>query len=59
MDVKQELINELSKLYALQREGKKVKVLIQEYESKLFELCDEEMDAERANVKIPKNGKER
>ena len=41
---KQEIINELSKLYALQREGKKVKALINEYEALLFEQCDDEMD---------------
>ena len=43
---KQEIINELSKLYTLQREGKKVKVLINELEALLFELCDDEMDDE-------------
>jgi hypothetical protein len=40
-----EMLNELSKLYVLQREGKKVKALIRELELELWEKCDEELDA--------------
>lgn len=45
---KSELLNELSKLYTLQREGKKVKTLIRELELELWEKCDEELDAKEA-----------
>jgi len=40
-----EMLNELSKLYVLQREGKRVKSLIRELELELWEKCDEELDA--------------
>jgi len=40
-----EMLNELSKLYVLQREGKKIKSLIRELELELWEKCDEELDA--------------
>lgn len=43
---KQEIINELAKLYALQREGKKVKSLIRELEERLMQVCDDELDSE-------------
>jgi len=56
---KQEIINELSKLYALQAEGKRVRVLIQQYEQRLCEVCDSELDEEKAHAKNPKNGKAR
>ena len=46
---KQEIINELSKLYRLQQEGKKVQRLIQEYEEKLCEAIDCELDAKEAD----------
>jgi len=45
----QEVVNELSKLYRLKAEGQKVDVLINELEAKLCPLCDEKMDAEKAN----------
>lgn len=44
---KQELINELSRLYVLQNEGKKVRTLIQELEEKLIGICDDEIDLEK------------
>jgi hypothetical protein len=40
-----EMLNELSRLYVLQREGKRVKSLIRELELELWEKCDEELDA--------------
>jgi hypothetical protein len=43
---KQEIINELSRLYTLQREGKKVKSLIRQLEEELWEVCDDELDKE-------------
>lgn len=43
---KQEIINELARLYALQKEGKKVKNLIRELEAELWQVCDDELDAE-------------
>ncbi len=43
---KQEILNELAKLYTLQREGKKVKSLIRELETLLWQVCDDELDAE-------------
>ncbi len=43
---KQEVINELSRLYRLQEEGKKVKVLIRELEERLYQITDDELDAE-------------
>lgn len=54
---KQEIINELSKLYCLQREGKKVKALIADLEQQLSDKCDEELDAKAADEKNQKNGK--
>lgn len=48
---KQEVLNELCKLYRLQEEGKKVKVLIAEYEEMLYRLSDEELDAEEDDEK--------
>jgi len=56
---KQEIINELSKLYILQREGKRVKTLIYDLEEKLCEICDDELDTKKVNETNPKNGKER
>jgi len=41
-----EMLNELSKLYVLQREGKKVKSLIRQLEEELWEVCDDELDKE-------------
>lgn len=46
LNTKQEVINELSQLYRLQAEGKKVKSLIAQYEELLFRLTDEELDSE-------------
>jgi hypothetical protein len=46
---KQEIINELSKLYRLQAEGKKVTKLIQEYEEKLCEAIVDELDTEEVD----------
>jgi hypothetical protein len=51
---KQEVINELSKLYRLQQEGKKVGNLIQEYEALLCQVCDNELDAEKNDEKNTK-----
>ena len=42
-----EIINELSKLYRLRNEGKKVESIIKEYEALLYQKCREEMDAEK------------
>ena len=46
MKNKQEIINELARLYRLQEEGKTVRSRINELEEKLCELCDNELDAE-------------
>lgn len=46
IDTKQGVINELSRLYRLQAEGKKVKSLIAQYEELLFRLTDDELDSE-------------
>jgi hypothetical protein len=46
---KQEILNELSKLYTLQREGKKVKSLIRELEEKLMQVCDDELDSKEVD----------
>lgn len=46
---RQEILNELSKLYVLQEQGKKVKTLIAEYEEMLYRLTDEELDSEEAD----------
>jgi predicted transcriptional regulator with HTH domain len=48
---KQEIINELSKLYRLQEEGKKIKNLIQRYEALLCQVCDDELDTETIDEK--------
>lgn len=45
----QEVVNELSRLYRLQNEGKEVSTLINELEGKLMPLCDEKVDTEKAN----------
>lgn len=45
LNTKQEVINELSRLYRLQAEGKKVKSLIAKYEELLFRLTDDELDS--------------
>ena len=42
---RQEIINELYKLYRLKEEGKKVDILIQELEAKLYETSDDDLDA--------------
>ena len=47
----QEVVNELSKLYRLKAEGQKVDTLITSLEPKLFCICDEKMDREKANEK--------
>lgn len=47
----QEAVNELSRLYRLKAEGKKVDTLIAEFEGKLFELCEDKVDAEKAYEK--------
>ena len=52
---KSELLNELSKLYVLQREGKRVKTLTRELEQQLWEKCDEELDAKMDDERIRKN----
>jgi len=44
---RQEILNELFKLYRLQQEGKNVQTLIEDLEEKLFEKCTEELDAEK------------
>ena len=54
---KQEILNELARLYALQREGKKIKSLINVMEHKLWEECDEELDAEETDEENQKNRK--
>lgn len=54
---KQEIINELSKLYCLQKEGKKVKALINELEQQLWDECDDELDAKKVNEKNQTNRK--
>lgn len=46
---KSEVLNELSKLYRLQEEGKKVKSLIAKYEELLSCLTDDELDAKEAD----------
>lgn len=46
---KSEVLNELSKLYRLQEEGKKVKSLIAKLEELLFCLTDDELDAKEAD----------
>jgi predicted transcriptional regulator len=51
---KQEIINELSKLYRLQEEGKKVGKLIQRFEMLLCQVCDDEMDTKKTDEKNPK-----
>lgn len=53
---KQEILNELAKLYCLQREGKKVKALIRELEQKLYEEVDDELDKEIEEKKKVRNG---
>jgi len=47
----QEVVNELSRLYRLKAEGKKVETLITSLEQKLFCVCDKKMDTEKANEK--------
>ena len=42
---KQEILDELARLYALQKEGKKIKSLINVLEYALFEAIDDELDA--------------
>ena len=42
---KQEMIDTLSRLYCLEKEGKKVKALIRKLEQMLWEKCDDELDA--------------
>lgn len=54
---KQEILNELSKLYCLQKEGKKVKALINELEQQLWDKCDEELDAKKVDEENQKNRK--
>lgn len=44
---KQDVINELSRLYVLEREGLKVKSLIREMEQLLMDITDEEIDKEK------------
>lgn len=46
---KSEILNELSKLYILKAEGKKVNVLIAEYEKLLYRLTDEELDSKEVD----------
>ena len=41
---KQQIINELSKLYRLKEEGKKVQPMINSLEAKLREVCEDELD---------------
>ena len=43
---KQEILNELARLYTLQKEGKKVKSLIRQLEEQLWQVTDDELDAE-------------
>jgi len=57
MKSRQEIINELSRLYRLQEEGKRVKSLINELENQLYE-SDYELDAEKTRKKDKKNRKE-
>lgn len=56
--MKEELINELSRLYRLRQEGIKVESLIRELEEKLWKECDKALDSEKTNAKNKKNGKE-
>jgi len=56
---KQEILNELARCYALQREGKKVKTLIRELEQELWLCCDDELDEEASNETNKKNRKVR
>ena len=46
INTKQDILNELSRLYRLQAEGKKVKSLIAQYEELLFSLTDDELDSD-------------
>lgn len=46
---RQEICNELARLYALQKEGKKIKTLIREMEALLWQVCDDELDAEEVD----------
>ena len=55
MSIVQETVNELSRLYRLKREGKKVDALIERLNELLKEYCilceQEQMDAEKTNEK--------
>lgn len=46
---KQEILNELARLYTLQKEGKKVKSLIKQLEEQLWQVTDDELDAKEAD----------
>ena len=58
MKNKQEIINELSRLYRLQEEGKTVRNRINELEEKLCEVCDNELDTTKAHEENKKKRKE-
>jgi len=48
---KQEIIDELSRLYRLRQEGLHVRTLIAQLEEKLCEKCDEELDSKEVDEK--------
>ena len=57
MKNKQEIINELARLYRLQEEGKTVRNRINELENELCEMCDNGMDEKKVNEENPKKRK--
>jgi hypothetical protein len=53
--MKSEVLNELSKLYILRQEGKKVDSLIARFEEALYRIIDDELDEKKADEKDKKD----
>lgn len=54
--MKSEVLNELSKLYILRQEGKKVDSLIARFEEALYRIIDDEVDEKKVDEEDKKVG---